>query len=163
MDIEQTKHKSIPLAETVDTRRILGQKVLTHDGKKIGKIKSIHIHPKELTVEGIKVDPGMFEPDHYIDNNYISSLTGMGAVLKVMPVTEYIGLTVYDSLGKKIGKVKDIRRSKLTNKLISIDVDAEGSKEDLVITADYISAIGESVMLKEPCETEKCKEFEEKR
>lgn len=148
--MEQTKHKSLPLNETVNVKKVLGQKVLTQDGKSIGKVKAIHIHPSELRIEGIKIDTGMFEPDHYIDKNYINSLTEHGAVLKITPVTEFVGLKVYDSIGRYVGKVKEINRSKLTNKLISIKVDAEDSKEETVITSDYIAAIGDSVMLNEP-------------
>lgn len=148
--MEQTKHTTLRFDKTIDIKKVHGKKVLTVDGKAIGKIKSIHIHPTDLSVEGILVDPGMFEMDHYIDSTYIKSLSEDGAVLKIHPVTKVVGLTVFDSLGKKIGKVTEVKRSKMSNKIISIGVEGEGSDKECLITSDYIAAIGTSVMLKEP-------------
>jgi len=153
--MEETKHKTIPYKDTVEVRHILGKKVITSTGKNIGKVKAVHIHPKELTVEGIVIDPGMFEVDQYFDEGYIETLNKEGAVLKVMPTTDFIGLEVYDPNGKKVGKVKEINRSKQTNTLVSIKIKTEAGKE-IVITSDYIAAVGEkTLMLKEPCEPEK--------
>jgi sporulation protein YlmC with PRC-barrel domain len=148
--MEQTKHKSLPFKETVEAKKILGKKVLTKDGKDIGKIKAIHIHPTQLTVEGIHVDTGLFYVDQYIDENYIKSLSEEGAVLKINPATNLINLIVYDSLGKKVGRVKNVNRSKLTNTLRSITVDLDGEGHDFVINADYIAMVGDNIMLKEP-------------
>jgi hypothetical protein len=44
---------------------------------------------------------------------------------------------------------KKVNRSKQTNTLMSITIDAPDMKEELVITPDYIIAVGEGVMLKE--------------
>ncbi|MBU1974793.1 MAG: PRC-barrel domain-containing protein [Nanoarchaeota archaeon] len=148
--MRQTKHKSLPFGETIDVKKVIGKKVLTNDGKKIGKVKAIHIHPTELTVEGIQVDTGMFDVDQYIDKNYLGSLTEEGAVLKVTPLAEFLDHDVYDSLGKKVGNVKAINRSNMTNNVLSITVELEGSDKKIVISADYIAAMGESIMLKEP-------------
>jgi sporulation protein YlmC with PRC-barrel domain len=148
--LEQTKHKGLPYKETVNMQGILGRKVLAKDGKRLGKIKSIHIGPKSLTIEGIHVDTGMFNVDHYFGKNYIQVLNEDGAVLKINPVNELIGLTVYDSDGKEIGKVSAINRSKMTNRLLSIVVVNKEAKEGFSITADYIETIGENIMLKEP-------------
>ena len=148
--MEQTKHTTMTFGKTIDIKRIQGKKVLTSDGKQIGKIKSIHIHPGKLSVEGIIVDPGMFEVDHYIDSTYIKSLSNEGAVLNMNPATEIVGLTVFDSLGKKIGKIEEVNRSKLSNKIISIRVEGSGIDKECKISADYIAAIGTNVMLKEP-------------
>ncbi len=53
MNIEEIKHKSLSLNEAPDVREIIGKKVLTNDGKNIGKIRTIRIDPKDLTIEGI--------------------------------------------------------------------------------------------------------------
>ncbi len=149
--MEQIKDKNtLPFDMTVDVGRLIGKKVLTNDGKKIGKIKGLNIHPNELTIEGIRVDRGMFEVDQYIDENYIKSLSQDGAVLKSIPVTEYVGMEVYDSMGKKVGKIMDVSRSKMTNTLNSLKVKLEDSGKEMVIMSDYVAVCGTSCMLKEP-------------
>jgi sporulation protein YlmC with PRC-barrel domain len=147
--MEQIKHKTLPFEKTVDMQSLIGKKVLSKDGKKIGKVKSFHLHPKDLTVEGFKVDPGWFEADHYIGGNYVDRITDEAIILSMVPVTEYVGLIVHDADGKKIGKISAINRSKKTNKLLSVTVNSDHHDEDLQISSDYISAIGHSVMLKE--------------
>ena len=154
--MEETKHKTIPYKDTFDMKKIIGKKVITEGGKKIGKVKSIHIHPKKLVMEGIVIDHGMFEVDQYVGANYIESLSDEGAVLKVTPSTEIVGHTVFDSMGKKIGEVKGINRSNQTNTLLSITIDAIETGKDLTLTSDYIAAVGEdTLVLKEPCDPKK--------
>jgi sporulation protein YlmC with PRC-barrel domain len=150
--MEQIKHKNLAFEETVEMQSLIGKKVLSKDGKRIGKVKSFHLHPKDLTVEGFKVDPGWFEADHYIGGNYVDKITDEAIILSMVPVTEYVGLIVHDADGKKIGKIKAVNRSKKTNKLLSVTVDSAHHDEDLQISSDYISAIGHSVMLKEKLE-----------
>jgi sporulation protein YlmC with PRC-barrel domain len=150
--MEQIKHKTLPFEKTVDMRSLIGKRVLSKDGKRIGKVKSFHLHPKDLTVEGFKVDPGWLEADHYIGGNYVDKITDEAIILSMIPATEYIDLFVHDADGKKVGKIKAVNRSKKTNKLLSITVDSDHHDEDLQISADYISAIGHSVMLKETIE-----------
>ena len=47
MNMKETKHKSLPLDEAPDIKEVIGKKVLTNDGKNIGKIRTIRIDPKE--------------------------------------------------------------------------------------------------------------------
>lgn len=148
--MKETKHKSLSLSEAPDIRDILGKKVLTKDGKNIGKIRTIRIDPKDLTIEGIEVDTGLFKIDQYFGKNYIKTLTEQGAILKITPVDDIVGLTVYDSTGKTVGKIKSIKRSKKTNKLLSITMYSNLYKEDITIDADYIASCGVSCILKEP-------------
>lgn len=149
--MQETKHKTIPYKDTIEVKQIIGEKVLTHAGKNIGKVKSVHIHPKNLTVEGIVVNQGMFRVDQYFDAGYIETLNLKGVVLKISPIQELVGKEVFDPTGKKIGKVTGINKSKQTNTLISIKVKSEGTDMELVITSDYIAAVAEkTLMLKEP-------------
>jgi len=147
--MESIKNNNLPFKDTIEVSEVLGKKVLTKDGKNIGKVKSVHIHPRDLTVEGIVIDPGFFDANHYVGAEYISSITDEGVVLKIHPVTDYVGLKVFDFTGKEIGKVKEVNRSKQTNTLYSILVSREG-KEDVLIRADYIAAAGKNIVLREP-------------
>jgi sporulation protein YlmC with PRC-barrel domain len=147
--MENIKHHTLPFRDTIEVSEVVGKKVLTKDGKKIGKVHSVHINPTELTVEGIVLDPGFFDVNQYIGANYVSSITNEGVVLNIHPVTEYVGLKVFDFTGKEIGKVKEVNRSQQSNTLLSILVDRSG-EEDVLIRADYIATAGENIVLKEP-------------
>ena len=150
MNMKETKHKSLNLSEAPDIKDVLGKKVLTKDGKNIGKIRTIRIDPKDLTIEGIEVDTGLFKIDQYFDKNYIKTITEQGAILKINPVDNIVGHNVYDSTGKSVGEIKSIKRSKKTNKLLSITMYSDIYKENITIDADYIASCGESCILKEP-------------
>jgi len=148
--MKETKHKSLSIVNAPDIRDILGKKVLTKDGKNIGKIRTIRIDPKDLTIEGIEVDTGLFKIDQYFGKNYIKTITEQGAILKITPVDDIVGHTVYDSTGKRVGEIKSIKRSKKTNKLLSITMYSDLYKEEVKIDADYIASCGVSCILKEP-------------
>lgn len=147
--MENIKHNTLPFKDTIELSDVVGRKVLTKDGKNIGKVKSVHMHPKDLTIEGIVIDPGFFDAYQFIGASYIDSMTGEGIVLNILPVTEYVGVKVFDFTGKEIGKVKEVNRSNQTNNLLSILVNRDG-KEDVVIRADYIATAGKNIVLKEP-------------
>jgi len=150
MNMKETKHKSLSLNEAPDIREIIGKKVLTNDGKNIGKIRTIRIDPKDLTVEGIEVDTGLFKIDQYFGKNYIKTITEQGAILKITPIDDIVGHKVYDSTGKSVGEIKSIKRSKKTNRLLSITMYSDLYKDNVTIDADYVASCGESCILKEP-------------
>ena len=149
MTLKEIKHKSLPLNKTVEVKDILGKKVLSQDGKNIGKIHSIRLHPTKLTIEGIEVDTGLFKIDKYIGKNYIKTLTNQGAILKITPVDDIIGLEVFDATGKSIGEIKTIKKSKKTNKLLSISLYSDLYRDDITIDGHYIETCGDSCILKE--------------
>jgi len=150
MNMKETKHKSLSLNEAPDIREIIGKKVLTNDGKNIGKIRTIRIDPKDLTIEGIEVDTGLFKIDQYFGKNYIKTITEQGAILKITPIDDIVGHKVYDSTGKSVGEIKSIKRSKKTNRLLSITMYSDLYKDNVTIDADYVASCGESCILKEP-------------
>jgi sporulation protein YlmC with PRC-barrel domain len=150
MSIKEIKHKSLPLDKSVEIKNILGKKVLTKDGKNIGKIRSVRINPDQLTIEGIEVDTGLFRVDRYIGKNYIKKITEQGAMLKIDPIDEIVGHEVFDSTGKSIGEIKSVKRSKKTNKLLQIIVYSDIYKDNIEIDSYYIENCGDSCILKEP-------------
>lgn len=150
MAMKEIKHKSLALNKTVEIKDIFGKKVLTNDGKNIGKIRSIRIHPTKLTIEGIEVDAGLFKIDKYIGKNYIKTLTEQGAILKIAPIDDIVGLKVFDATGKLVGEIKSIKTSKKTNKLLSITLYSDLFKDNITIESEYIATCGDSCILKEP-------------
>jgi len=149
-DVFEIKAQSKPLEKTVEVSKIMGKNVISKDGRKLGTIQAIHIHPVNLTVEGIRVRKGVFETDDYIGREYIQSLTQSGAVLKILPVKEMMGLEVFDVSGKRIGKIKAINRSKKTNVIVSFTVERGFRKDDAQFSGKDIKEIGKGVILKVP-------------
>ena len=150
MTMKEIKHKSLPLNKSVEVKEILGKKVLAKNGKNIGKIRSIRINPNKLTIEGIEVDTGLFKVDRYIGKNYIKTLTNQGAILKIDPIDDVVGLEVFDATGKSIGEIKSIKTSKKTNKLLSITLYSDLYEDQITIDGHYIETCGDSCILKEP-------------
>jgi sporulation protein YlmC with PRC-barrel domain len=143
------KHTSRKIEQTVKVSTIQGKKVLTKDGRKIGTLKNIHIDPKNLSIEGVHVKGGIFGTDRYIGKGYIQSMTEQGVILSIVPVEEYIGLSVFDSRGKKIGKVWQVQRSRKTNTLVGIIVDRGlfGGKK-IAFSGKHIKTLGKNIVLK---------------
>ena len=106
----------------------------------------MHIHPKKWNVEGIRLGLSAFLGD-YIGKNYIKSISKYGIVLKQMPITNYIGMKVYDIRGKLVGKARKVERSKKTNHANAIIVSTGMSKKDIKIKNADIEKIGKSIML----------------
>jgi len=146
-----TKHASRPIGKTVKVSSIEGKKVLTKDGEKIGNLKNIHIDSTGLTIEGIRVSGGIFGEDSYIGRGYIHSMTEEGVILSIIPVERYVGLAVLDSRGRKVGKVKEVKKSRKTNTLVSIVV-GRGvfGGEDLIFPKNKIKEIGKNIILGAP-------------
>jgi|SRR3989344_4140633 len=117
---------------------VLGEKVWDDNGFALGKIKEIYIHPEKLTVEGITVR-GLHKDD-FVDKSNINLLTERGAILKVKPIQEYIGLTVLDARGKKVGKVKDVEVSK-DNKLSAFIVSPGLLHKNIIVRKSEIKSI----------------------
>jgi len=147
------KHKGKALKDTIKLSKVYGHKVLSKEGKNLGNLREIHIDPKKLTIEGVLVDRGIFGESNYIGKNYIEAITSTAIILKITPITDIEGRSVYDSNGRKVGKVKSMTRSKKTNNIASIVVERGifGGK-DLVVQNSSIKEIGKSVMLKVPVE-----------
>ncbi len=135
--------------ETIEADNIKGQKVLDVKGNEIGKIKSLHVDPVSLSVEAITIDNGLFKGSDYVGKNYIFSLTDKAAVLSVTPITQLIGLTVYDSEGKELGRVKEVYRVHKTNSILSLIVDRGIMKSDLIVYDDEIKELGKNIILNE--------------
>ncbi|MBN2422158.1 hypothetical protein JXB41_02935 [Candidatus Woesearchaeota archaeon] len=144
--MKKIKHKSLPIDKTINVKYSFGKNVYANDGSRLGIIKGIHIDPNELTIEGITVEKSVINRK-YIGKEYIRRITNKGALLNIMPFTEYIGIDVVDKSGRKVGKVKQINRSKKTNTIISILVGRGYGKKDIEIKKDYIGNISKKIKL----------------
>ena len=124
-----------------------GKKVRASNGKDIGTIMGLRFDPKTLFLDGIEIDRGFFGKDTFIGRNYITSLSTDGAVLNMSPVSDYKGLKVFDSSGREVGTVKEIRTSGHTNNISAIVVGTGILKNDVIFSKSDIRGVGESIML----------------
>jgi sporulation protein YlmC with PRC-barrel domain len=146
------KEWTISREETVMAQDVAGQKVIDNSGKNIGTIRSIHFDPKTLMIQGVTIDNGLFKGKDYVGVNYISSLTQEGAVLNTIPLTQYIGMEVFDSEGKRVGTVKEVSRVKKTNNLLSLTIDRGIMMEDKIVTYSAVKEVGKNIVLKKKLE-----------
>jgi sporulation protein YlmC with PRC-barrel domain len=144
MEIRST---SLPISETIPDTAVLGRKVLGKNGEKIGDVAGLYIDSKKLTIEGIRVDKGVFKFDHYIGNNYIETISDEGVILNITPLDEFVGKKVIDSAGKELGKVKQIKRIGPTDEPMSFVISSGIGKDDLVIKENQVKEMGEAIML----------------
>ena len=124
-----------------------GKKVRAADGKDIGTIMGVRLDSTTFDLDGIEVDRGFFGKDTFIGKRYITSLSTEGAVLNMSPVTDYKGLKVFDSSGKEVGTVKEIRTSEHTNNISAIVVGTGILKNDAVFSRSDVKSVGSSIML----------------
>lgn len=128
-------------------QEVKGKKVLDLTGKEIGTIQEIRLDPKTLELDGIEVDRGFFGTDTFIGRKYIATLSVEGAVLNMTPATDYKGLKVFDSTGREIGTVKEVRTDGVTNNISAIVVGTGILSNDAVFSKSDVRGVGESIML----------------
>ncbi|MBI2445582.1 PRC-barrel domain-containing protein [Candidatus Micrarchaeota archaeon] len=143
----ELRYKTKSPSETVDLAEAMGKPVIAKDGQRIGSIASFHADPRTLVVEGIRVNRGIFEPLEYIGREYVYSVSARGVVLEVAPVTEIVGMRVYDARGKFVGEVSEIERRNNTNELVNIEVDRGLFKRSILLPRDTIKDVGKGVLL----------------
>jgi sporulation protein YlmC with PRC-barrel domain len=135
------------LKNIVVDQSLLGSNVYAKNGENIGFLDAIFVDPEELCIKAIQVNKGLLKYDHYIGSNYIEKLGPDGIILNILPLEDFIGKKVYDSKGKDVGKVVNTKKVKGTNKLISLYISPGVGKDIVIILAEDIKEVGESILL----------------
>ncbi len=143
----EIKNTSMAKEDTIKISDTIGKKVIDNRGTEIGKVASVHLDPNSLSIEGISISNGLFREKDYVGKEYICSLSDEAAVLCQTPLTEYVGMKVYDSKGEKIGSVRDVNRTRETNKAYSLTIKRGRGKQDLIVTDNFIKNVGENIVL----------------
>lgn len=131
----------------IKVNELKGKNVMALNGNEVGKIMEIRLDPVSLNLDGIEIDRGFFGLDTFIGRSYINSLTMDGAVLNMTPVSDYKGLHVFDSNGKEVGTVKEIRTTSRTNNISAIVVGTGMLSNDVIFSKADLKSVGESIML----------------
>ncbi|MFA6990237.1 MAG: PRC-barrel domain-containing protein [Candidatus Gastranaerophilaceae bacterium] len=131
----------------IKVNELKGKKVMALNGKEVGKIMQVRLDPNSLNFDGIEMDRGFFGHDTFVGKDYVESLGDEGAVLNMTPVTEYKGLHVFDSTGKEVGTVKEIRTNGHSNNISAIVVGTGILANDVIFSKSDVKSVGESIML----------------
>ncbi|MFW5872125.1 MAG: PRC-barrel domain-containing protein [bacterium] len=137
-----TKKTEINLEQTV--LEVKGKRVLGKNGEVIGKVKDIVI--TEKIIEGIIVKSNGKKV--FIELNYIDQLFNDSIMLKIDPVTRFLGMKVFDAQGKILGKVVDITRSSKLNAIQSIVIKKGMMSKQKTISASHIETAKKNIILK---------------
>lgn len=128
----------------LDTKQIIGRRILSKNGKVIGTVSEINIHPQNLSVIGIIAKCGWTKV--YIGISYVQKMTSESVILNIDPSVFIKGKTVMTHDGKELGRVKDVVRREETNEVKEIVVKALWRK-DLVVPYSAIDFVNKSVLL----------------
>lgn len=134
----------------MDAGEIIGKAVVSKDGFHVGRVAAIHLDPEGLTVEGITIRRGFMAETEYVGREYLDSINAGGVVLGIVPVTEMVGMPVYDARGEKVGEVKAVDRNRESNTLKAIEVSRGWFKKALIVPKAAIRRLGNGVMLNIP-------------
>jgi sporulation protein YlmC with PRC-barrel domain len=135
--------KEIDQAVTSDD--LLGKDVIDTDGRFIGIVEKVFIHPEKLDFVGISIDKGFLKKGFSVGKDLIDRVGTHAIFLKISVAYEIRGLRVFDKDGKELGKVTGIALLGSGNDIDAIDVLSGAQK--LRIKSKYIERIGYGVLL----------------
>ena len=97
-------------------KSVLGKRVLAANNEHTGRVKDVICSTNKI--EGIIVDGKSFTV--FIDFGHIRDLYSKSVFLKIDPIVRYLGMTVFDEEGKRLGKVVELEQEQNTNELKNI-------------------------------------------
>lgn len=136
------RKEKVDLSERI--KSVIGKKILGKNGEVVGKVKDIVA--KDDAIEGILVRRRF--TTYFLDLEYIEDLYAESVLLKIDPAVRYIGMQVFDSEGRKIGKVVDIQQKKTTNAIESIIVKRHVFAKQKEVAVSDIEVSQKNIILK---------------
>lgn len=103
--IEVVSSKTKKLEKTKNFCSYINKKVYSKKGMFVGKVSDVIM--KDYLMVGVLVNANK---KIFIGKEFFKSDSESAIMLKIDPVTEIIGKTVYDSTGKRLGKVVGLKR-----------------------------------------------------
>lgn len=143
---EIIKDKSL-MDQTRSVKDILGVRVLSKSGEKIGVVKDVRYGPKSMGIKGI-LTKHPYKGPLYIGSDYIGIISDESIILAIDPATLIMNKKVVTYQGKVIGRIKKIERVGNTNLISKIHVKRFLHKAFVIKPSD-IEKSGDSIILKE--------------
>jgi len=144
--IEAITAKSFSLDKSLSASKIVGLKVLSTSGFRVGYVKEVQLD-LNANKEGLSVRRNIWKSSLFIGREYIERISQSGVFLSIFPSILWKGKNILTASGKVIGKVKDVQRKHISNNIESITLNAI-FKKDVVIPVSAIKTWGNSVVLK---------------
>jgi len=146
-----TKEKQIPIVSDKEKnvlkfesmRDYVGKQVVSKSGEQIGTIVDVLFTDKG--VKGIVVASGPFSR-FYVDLSFFSTISDK-AMLTINPVILLVGKEVFDSDGKKLGRVSTIKRKGNSNDLEAVVVKKRIYSKGIQIPASDIDVMKKNIIL----------------
>ena len=151
--MKEAMHLNSGIEGSLNAQEIVGRRVLSNQGKEIGKVSEIRIDPENFRIVGIRINRGLLDDDLFLGSEYIKGFSKDGVLLKTTPFTELIGMKVFDVHGKEVGTVKGVHRSDKTNNIVSFVVGRGFGRKDLIIPKESIETVGQNIVLTETPQT----------
>ena len=85
--------------------------------------------------------------DFFIDKEKFKLNKHEVIILKLDPIFALIGKKVYDSEGKELGTVQDLKRNNLKNEFVSMNISKNLLKKNIDVKKTEIESCGESIIL----------------
>lgn len=145
--VELISRKIKNLGKVKTAKSYIGKTVYSKKGEIIGKIYDIVL--KKGCLAGVLVKG---KRKVFIGKEFLGSESKKGMMLKIEPVTSLIGRYVYDSHGKRIGKVSDLKRKSNTNNYSGILVKKSVYRRAFEVSKKDIDVAKKTIVLKKPLE-----------
>lgn len=129
----------------VSSRKLSRIVVISKSGEIIGRVKEIRT--KGFNVEGIIISKPFSTYYQFVDRPLIKVLNRNQALLRINPVTSLKGLSVYDTSGRKLGKVTKVMRHDNSNNFTSIVVKNKFYSRQILIEKDKIDIMKKNIIL----------------
>lgn len=134
------------LKDTISSDDLLGKEVFDSTGALTGIIDIVHLDPKKLAFVGISIDEGFLKRGLTVGKDYIARIAAGAVFLTIRPVFVVRGMRVFDSAGRSVGKVKDVRLVESKNIIHELVV-SRGWFRSITIPGTFVKRVGENVFL----------------
>jgi sporulation protein YlmC with PRC-barrel domain len=143
--MEEYLEKGPSFDHTRNAHDIVGRQVLASGRSEVGRVAEVRISPDEGHFKGVLIKRGLLQKKIYISAEYIERLAKGAVLLSIDPAFLQRGMPMLTNDGKRFGKVIDLVRDDLTNKIRTYVV--RRYLRTLQIPASEVKGVGRSVML----------------
>ena len=136
--------RSIKSIESVDLNsKYLGKKVYSKSGEYVGSVCDVAMRKGRFAGVLVKGNRNVL-----IEKELFESESEDTIMLKIEPVTNIIGKQVFDSLGKRIGKIVDLNRKSNANAYTELVVKKSFFRKAFNVPKEDVEVAKKNVILK---------------
>jgi sporulation protein YlmC with PRC-barrel domain len=145
--IEVISSKTKKLEGTNTFSSYIGKKVYSKSGILLGAVRDV-IMKNDIML-------GVLVKRVFIGKEFFKSYTADAIMLRIDPVTNLVGKQVFDSTGKRVGKVVELKRKGTGNSYTELRVKKNLYSKSIFIPKKDIKIAKKNVILKKPWQEKK--------